>query len=39
MLDGVFGGLVRRLIERRVRAEAPAVLNALRVRLESGDPP
>ena len=39
VLDGVFGGLVRRIIERRVHDEAPAVLNALRVRLESGDPP
>jgi hypothetical protein len=39
VLDGVFGGLVRRAIERRVQQEAPAVLNALRGRLESGDPP
>jgi hypothetical protein len=39
VLDGVFGAVVRRLIERRVKEEAPAVLNALRVRLESGDPP
>jgi hypothetical protein len=39
VLDGVFGGLVRHAIERRVQEEAPAVLNALRVRLESGEPP
>jgi hypothetical protein len=39
VLDGVFGGLVRRVIERRVHEEAPAVLNALRVRLESVEPP
>jgi hypothetical protein len=39
VLDGIFGGLVRRIIERRVKAEAPGILNALRVRLESGDPP
>jgi hypothetical protein len=39
VLDGVFGGLVRRVIERRVQEEAPAVLNALRVRLESGETP
>jgi hypothetical protein len=39
VLHGVLGGLVRRVIERRVREEAPGVLNALRVRLEGGDPP
>jgi hypothetical protein len=27
------------MIERRVKEKAPGVLNALRVRLESGDPP
>jgi len=27
------------MIERRVKAEAPGILNALRHRLESGDPP
>jgi hypothetical protein len=36
---GFFGGMVRRIIDRRVRAEAPAVLHNLRKRLESGDPP
>lgn len=39
VLQGMFGGLVRRMIERRVRAEAPGVLMGLRQRLESGDPP
>ena len=39
VLDGLFGGLVRHVVERRVRDEAPAVLSALRTRLESGDPP
>lgn len=39
VLQGLFGGLVRRIIERRVRDEAPAVLNTLRVRLEGGGPP
>jgi hypothetical protein len=39
VLDGIFGGLVRRVIERRVKEEAPGILNALRIRLESGDPP
>jgi hypothetical protein len=36
---GFFGGIVRRAVERRVKAEAPAVLRGLRVRLESGEPP
>ena len=35
LLDGPFGSLVRRLLERRVRAEAPALLLALRKRLEN----
>jgi hypothetical protein len=39
VLGGVWGGLARRMIERRVKDEAPGVLNALRIRLESGDPP
>ena len=39
VLGGVWGGLVRRMIEGRVKDEAPGILNALRVRLESGDPP
>lgn len=39
MLDGFFGGLLRRVIEGRVRDEAPPVLDALRTRLENGDPP
>jgi hypothetical protein len=37
--QGVFGGMVRRVVERRVQAEAPGVLFGLRKRLESGDPP
>jgi hypothetical protein len=39
VLQGLAGGLIRRIIERRVRAEAPDVLNGLRMRLERGDPP
>jgi len=39
MLQGLFGGLVRRVIERRVRDEAPALLNRVRGRLEGGEPP
>jgi hypothetical protein len=38
VLDGVRGGVTRHMIERRVRQEAPAVITALRIRLESGDP-
>jgi hypothetical protein len=37
--QGVFGGLIRRTVERRVKGEAPGVLQGLRGRLESGDPP
>jgi len=39
VLQGFFAGLVRRIVEGRIRDEAPAVLNALRSRLEHGDPP
>ncbi len=39
VLQGLWGGVIRRIIERRLRAEAPAVIQAIRARLESGDPP
>jgi len=39
LLDAWYGGLVRRVAERRLREEAVDVLNGLRRRLESGDPP
>jgi hypothetical protein len=39
LLDTWYGGLVRRIVERRLRGEAVEVLNGLRRRLESGDPP
>ena len=39
VLEGLLGGVARRMIERRVKAEAPGVLTTLRVRLEAGDPP
>lgn len=39
VFDGMFGGWVRRIVERRLRSEAPAALEALRLRLESGPPP
>ena len=38
VFDGLFGGLIRRMIARRLRAEAPQALQALRQRLESGEP-
>ena len=39
LLGGVFGGLVRWFVQRRVKAEAANVLQGLRRRLESGLPP
>jgi hypothetical protein len=39
VLGGLWGGMVRRVLERRLRSEAPAILQTLRGRLESGDPP
>jgi hypothetical protein len=38
MLGGVFGGLARRIMQRRLKAEAATVLLELRRRLESGEP-
>lgn len=38
VFDGAFGGLVRRMVNRRIRAEGPPVLQNLRKRLESGLP-
>ena len=35
VFDGLFGGLIRRTIARRLRVEAPQALQALRSRLES----
>lgn len=39
LLSTWYGGLVRRAVERRLRSEAVDVLEGLRRRLESGDPP
>jgi hypothetical protein len=39
VLDGRLASFVRHVIERRIRAEAPASLQALRRRLEGGEPP
>ena len=35
VLGGALGGIIRRLIERRIRSEAPAALDRLRQRLET----
>jgi hypothetical protein len=39
MLHGLFGGLIRGFMQRRLKAEAANVLQGLRRRLESGQPP
>jgi len=39
MLHGTFAGLVRWFMQRRLKAEAGEVLQGLRRRLESGEPP
>jgi hypothetical protein len=39
VLDGFLGGLVRRIVERRLRDEAGHIVEGLRSRLEAGDPP
>ena len=39
VLGGMFGGLIRWFAQRRLKAEAANVLQGLRRRLESGDPP
>jgi hypothetical protein len=39
MLHGMFGGIIRRFMERRLKAETANVLQRLRRRLESGEPP
>ena len=39
VLGGMFGGLVRMVVQRRLRSEATDVLREIRKRLESGTPP
>ena len=39
VLGGMFGGLVRMVVQRRLRSEATDVLRDIRKRLESGVPP
>jgi hypothetical protein len=38
VFDGIFGGLIRRVVERRLKAEGPAALEMIRRRLEGGPP-
>jgi hypothetical protein len=38
VFDGLFGGFIRRIIERRLREEGPKALQTMRQRLESGEP-
>jgi hypothetical protein len=39
LLDGTFGGLIRWLMQRRLKSEAAEILMGLRQRLENGMPP
>jgi hypothetical protein len=39
VLDGIFAGIIRWVMQRRLKAEAANVLQGLRRRLESGEPP
>ena len=39
LLRGMFAGVVRSIVERRLRGEADDLLQAIRRRLEGGDPP
>lgn len=39
VLGGMFGGLVRMIVQRRLRSEATEVLRDIKKRLESGNPP
>jgi hypothetical protein len=39
VLGGLFGGIARQIVERRLRGEAQEVVRGLRQRLEAGPPP
>jgi hypothetical protein len=39
VLHGMFAGIIRWFMQRRLKAEAATVLQGLRRRLESGEPP
>jgi hypothetical protein len=39
VLHGMFGGIIRWFMQRRLKAEGANVLQGLRRRLESGEPP
>ena len=36
--EGTFGRIVRHIVERRIRSDAPALLDALRRKIEGGEP-
>lgn len=36
VFEGTFGGLIRRIVQKRVRAEGPGALDTIRKRLEAG---
>ena len=38
-LSGFWGGLTRRIVESRIKGDGPSVLDVIRRRLESGEPP
>lgn len=39
LFTGPFGGWIRRIVQKRVRAEGPGVLDGLRRKIEAGPPP
>jgi hypothetical protein len=39
VLHGMFGGIVRSMLERRIKSDTPKLIAELRKKLESGDPP
>jgi hypothetical protein len=39
VLDGMFGGVARMMMSRRIRSESGAMLRELRTRMERGNPP
>ena len=39
VLLGFWGGLTRRIVESRIKGDGPSVLEGIRRRIESGDPP
>ena len=37
VFDGAFGGIVRRLVNRRIRSDGPRAIDAIRRKLEGSD--